>query len=244
VPLGMTLNPSSLSGTQRLNLWSKGFWERERERERERGKEIKGSKGWERKKEGRKRFSWSFVFDLERALWRRDVDLKKGWWLVVGLPREGKEEEKGFWVLVVLTCFWGRVLVFGFLMVDWWSWWDKSLDYYQSDRTKSLSFLLKVKKAQNQRFFHLFLISFFFFFFFFSKLIESPSVRMKERKGFWVLVVLACFWGRVLFFGFWSMIDEVDGTKVLITIKGIIEVFWFFFLLAKRPKIKGFFTCF
>jgi hypothetical protein len=25
VPLGMTLNPSSLSGTQWLNLWSKGF---------------------------------------------------------------------------------------------------------------------------------------------------------------------------------------------------------------------------
>jgi hypothetical protein len=153
VPLGMTLNPSSLSGTQRLNLWSKGFWERwEREREEKRSKDQSL-----RRKEGRKEgkaFLWFLVFDLERALWRRDVDLKKGW--VGGWVFQGKGREKGFWVLVVLACFWGRVLVFGF----------------------------------------------------------------------------------------WSMIDEVDGTKVLITIKGIGLKVWVFFLLAKRLQNKGFFTCF
>jgi hypothetical protein len=123
--------------------------ERERERERKRDQRIKGSKGWEGRKEG-KGFVGFWFLTLEKALWRRDVDLKKAW------SSKGREGEKGFWVLVVLTCFWARVLVFGF----------------------------------------------------------------------------------------WSMIDGVDGTKVLITIRGIIEVFWFFFLLAKRVQNKGFFTCF
>jgi hypothetical protein len=63
---------------------------------------------------------------------------------------------------------------------------------------------------------------------------------MKERKGFWVLVVLGCLWGCFLVFGFWSMIDGVDGTKVLITIRVIGLKVWFFFLLSKRLKIKGF----
>jgi hypothetical protein len=36
------------------------------------------------------------------------------------------------------------------------------------------------------------------------------------------------------------MIDGVDGTKVLITIRVIGLKVWFFFLLSKRLKIKGF----
>jgi hypothetical protein len=155
----MTLNPSSLSGTQWLNLWSKGFWEEEREEERERGrerrKEIKGSKvEKERRKEG-KGFLGLLIFDLERLCeGGMSISRRVGWWL--GLPREGKGKEKGFWVLVVLACFWG-----------------------------------------------------------------------------WFLV-----------FGFWWLIDGVDGTKVLITIKGMGLKVWVFFWRWKRLKIKGFFACF
>jgi hypothetical protein len=65
-----------------------------------------------------------------------------------------------------------------------------------------------------------------------------------KEKGFWVLVVLACFWGWFLVFGFWWLIDGVDGTKVLITIKGMGLKVWVFFWRWKRLKIKGFFACF
>jgi hypothetical protein len=152
----------------------------ERGRERERDQRIKA---WEGRKEGRKeKVLLVFWFLTLKGLCEEGMSTSRRLGL---LPREGKR--KRFLSFGRFGLFLRKFFGFWFLMVDWWGWWDKSLDYYQIDRTKSLGFLLKVKKAQNQRLFHLFLISFFFFFFFFSKLIESPSVRMKvsrKRKRF------------------------------------------------------------
>jgi hypothetical protein len=77
----------------------KGFLrEREGEREEKRSKDQKLEKERrkEGRKEGRKRFSCLLVFDLERALRRRDVDLKKGW---SSKGREGKKKKVfEFWL--------------------------------------------------------------------------------------------------------------------------------------------------
>jgi hypothetical protein len=71
-----------------------------------------------RRKEGRKEgkgFNGLLVFDLGR-LCEGGMSTSRRVGLVVGSSK-GREEEKGFWVLVVLTCF---PLSFWFLVFDGW----------------------------------------------------------------------------------------------------------------------------